>query len=277
MLTVKSNTIVDDKVMLAKAQSEITRLKALLSHALKQLEQKSSISDGHSLSDEMQRLMAENESLRKENSYMKGAMNGGGSVSSRIGMNGNQSSFNNNQNGYNQNGYGGNQNSYNNHRVPSAMTDNGVVPGRKKQRDPDHPSRRASRDSLSGKPLLGTRSLLDGMAKGVKQQQSSYQAFSDYSGQASNRDKDKPQVAFGRKMKMAPKKGAADYNSGTQKYPNFLHCLFAFLAVDSEYESPKHNKKRSNKHNNQHPSSDNDSPDKRHSVGESRVHSKLYK
>ena len=42
MLTVHANTIVDDKQSVAKAQVEIARLKALLSHALKQLE-----SDGH--------------------------------------------------------------------------------------------------------------------------------------------------------------------------------------------------------------------------------------
>ena len=39
MLTVKPNTLVDDKFLLAKAHAEITRLKTLLAHALKQVDQ----------------------------------------------------------------------------------------------------------------------------------------------------------------------------------------------------------------------------------------------
>ena len=73
-VTVKANTVVDDKITLAKAQAEITRLKALLSHALKQLEEKSSSSglgntattlENLQISEENERLKRENQSLKK--------------------------------------------------------------------------------------------------------------------------------------------------------------------------------------------------------------------
>jgi hypothetical protein len=87
-LSVKANTVVDDKVTLAKAQAEIVRLKALLSHALKQLEEKTS-SGGELSSADMVELAEENDRLKEENASLKRALKtqngngggGGGSVS----------------------------------------------------------------------------------------------------------------------------------------------------------------------------------------------------
>lgn len=68
-ITVKANTIVDDKYTLAKAQAEITRLKSLLGHALRQLEEKSG---GLTPSvKELDQLVLENERLKRENESLK--------------------------------------------------------------------------------------------------------------------------------------------------------------------------------------------------------------
>lgn len=77
---VKANTVIDDKLTLAKAQAEISRLKALLSHALKQLEEEKerrpslmtlSNRDGASFNPEVEELLQENERLREENDQLR--------------------------------------------------------------------------------------------------------------------------------------------------------------------------------------------------------------
>lgn len=77
---VKANTVIDDKLTLAKAQAEISRLKALLSHALKQLEEEKerrpslmtlSNRDGASFNPEVEELLQENERLREENESLR--------------------------------------------------------------------------------------------------------------------------------------------------------------------------------------------------------------
>eukprot|EP01033_Poteriospumella_lacustris_P006432 gene6432-4629_t len=77
---VKANTVIDDKLTLAKAQAEISRLKALLSHALKQLEEEKerrpslmtlSNRDGASFNPEVEELLQENERLRDENDALR--------------------------------------------------------------------------------------------------------------------------------------------------------------------------------------------------------------
>jgi regulator of replication initiation timing len=73
-ITVKANTVVDDKVTLAKAQAEITRLKALLGHALKQLEEKSSSLGLTARNIDMLELSEENERLKRENQSLKKLM-----------------------------------------------------------------------------------------------------------------------------------------------------------------------------------------------------------
>eukprot|EP00981_Chlorochromonas_danica_P006143 scaffold1290_cov248-Ochromonas_danica.AAC.28 len=72
-LSVKANTLVDDKVTLAKAQAEITRLKALLSHAMKQIEEKNGGGDSSNLinASEFERLVVENDKLKQENITLK--------------------------------------------------------------------------------------------------------------------------------------------------------------------------------------------------------------
>lgn len=76
-LTVKSNTVIDDKLTLAKAQAEITRLKSLLSHALKQIESRGTAGAGDGSSSEeknasrFETLALENEKLRKENEELR--------------------------------------------------------------------------------------------------------------------------------------------------------------------------------------------------------------
>mmetsp|Transcript_13391 Transcript_13391/g.22322 ORF Transcript_13391/g.22322 Transcript_13391/m.22322 type:complete len:1029 (+) Transcript_13391:37-3123(+) len=78
MLSVKPNTLVDDKFLLNKAHAEITRLKALLGQALKQIEAKNKLTGGlldggggggvnPEVREKMKKLEAENESLRKDN------------------------------------------------------------------------------------------------------------------------------------------------------------------------------------------------------------------
>ncbi len=75
-VTVKANTVVDDKVTLAKAQAEITRLKALLGHALKQLEEKSNgLGSSALLNMDMLQLSEDNEKLRRENQSLKKLLN----------------------------------------------------------------------------------------------------------------------------------------------------------------------------------------------------------
>jgi hypothetical protein len=69
MLSVKPNTLVDDKLLLSKAHEEITRLKALLAHALKQLEQRAK--EGGSDPAELMRLQEENDGLRRDNASLK--------------------------------------------------------------------------------------------------------------------------------------------------------------------------------------------------------------
>lgn len=71
-LTVKANTVVDDKITLAKAQAEIARLKALLTHTMKQLHTKNSGGgDGSDHNYDIERIMEENELLRKENEMLR--------------------------------------------------------------------------------------------------------------------------------------------------------------------------------------------------------------
>lgn len=70
-LQVRANTLVDDKVTLAKAQSEITRLKALLSHAMKQLEEKNGGMENGASASEFERIVVENEKLKRENITLK--------------------------------------------------------------------------------------------------------------------------------------------------------------------------------------------------------------
>lgn len=82
MLTVKANVLVDDKFLLAKAHSEITRLKTLLAHALKQVEQLKAASNGgggsgadsNRESDDLSQLLEENAALKRENQQLKKAM-----------------------------------------------------------------------------------------------------------------------------------------------------------------------------------------------------------
>jgi hypothetical protein len=69
MLSVKPNTLVDDKLLLSKAHEEITRLKTLLAHALKQLEQRAK--EGGSDPAELMRLQEENDGLRRDNASLK--------------------------------------------------------------------------------------------------------------------------------------------------------------------------------------------------------------
>jgi hypothetical protein len=69
MLSVKPNTLVDDKLLLSKAHEEITRLKTLLAHALKQLEQRAR--EGGSDPAELMRLQEENDGLRRDNASLK--------------------------------------------------------------------------------------------------------------------------------------------------------------------------------------------------------------
>lgn len=71
MLSVKPNTLVDDKFLLTKAHGEITRLKTLLAHALKQLESRGKDGTGGPDPAEMLRLQEENESLRRDNANLK--------------------------------------------------------------------------------------------------------------------------------------------------------------------------------------------------------------
>lgn len=192
MLTVKANTLVDDKVMLAKAQSEITRLKALLSHALKQLEQKTSVGDNASYAEEVERLAAENDALRRENKSMRNAMHSNGG---NMHANGAQS-----------------------------LSSLDATPRKRRGQVTPSPgggyssrngSRRTSRDSGVGigmggghgsnKQLLDTKILLEGMSKGGGGRQrpayekSRQEAFSDFSGPSNKGGAEK--VAFGRKMK----------------------------------------------------------------------------
>lgn len=78
---VRANTVIDDKLTLAKAQAEIARLKALLSHALKQLEEEKrerrpslatmSLLDGSSITPDMEELLNDNEALRRENEALR--------------------------------------------------------------------------------------------------------------------------------------------------------------------------------------------------------------
>jgi hypothetical protein len=72
MLSVKANTVVDDKFLLTKAHGEITRLKTLLAHALKQLDQKGK-GDGGADAMELMRLQEENDILRRDNAQLKKA------------------------------------------------------------------------------------------------------------------------------------------------------------------------------------------------------------
>ena len=67
---VRSNTVIDDKALLARAQAEIARLKLLLKHALGSAEGRADLNadviDGGRAGDEMQRVLLENERLRQE-------------------------------------------------------------------------------------------------------------------------------------------------------------------------------------------------------------------
>ena len=69
MLSVKPNTLVDDKQLLTKAHGEITRLKTLLAHALKQLEARGKENGGDPA--ELMRLQEENEALRRDNAALR--------------------------------------------------------------------------------------------------------------------------------------------------------------------------------------------------------------
>lgn len=71
MLSVKANTVVDDKALLAKAQAEITRLKAMLTSD-KMSEQRVS---REKVEEEIERILSENEGLRKENEKLLKRMN----------------------------------------------------------------------------------------------------------------------------------------------------------------------------------------------------------
>lgn len=71
MLSVKPNTLVDDKFLLTKAHGEITRLKTLLAHALKQLEQRGGVDPAETM-----RLQEENEALRRDNAALKKSLQG---------------------------------------------------------------------------------------------------------------------------------------------------------------------------------------------------------
>jgi hypothetical protein len=72
-ITVKANTVVDDKVTLAKAQAEIHRLKALLARTMKQLDLKNTggvSSDGDDCAP-IDRILHDNEELRRENDSLR--------------------------------------------------------------------------------------------------------------------------------------------------------------------------------------------------------------
>jgi hypothetical protein len=71
MLSVKPNTLVDDKLLLTKAYAEINRLKGLLAHALKQLEARGGTAAGGMDPADMMRMREENDSLRRDNTSLK--------------------------------------------------------------------------------------------------------------------------------------------------------------------------------------------------------------
>lgn len=83
-LIVKANTVIDDKVTLAKAQAEIGRLKVLLSHALKQLEEKTTLTQNNGVyaggggggnsgnnPAEFEQLVLENDELKRQNDSLR--------------------------------------------------------------------------------------------------------------------------------------------------------------------------------------------------------------
>jgi len=72
ILSVKANQLVDDKFLLTKAHGEITRLKTLLAHALKQLDQRNK-GEGGADPAEFMRLQEENDALRRDNAALKKA------------------------------------------------------------------------------------------------------------------------------------------------------------------------------------------------------------
>eukprot|EP01031_Cornospumella_fuschlensis_P034132 gene34132-41315_t len=70
-LSVRANTMVDDKLTLAKAQNEVARLKALLSHAMKQLAERDGGSGGGAGGEDYERLVVENDKLKQENASLR--------------------------------------------------------------------------------------------------------------------------------------------------------------------------------------------------------------
>ncbi len=79
-ITVKANTVVDDKITLAKAQAEISRLKSLLAHTMKQLQARDrglnggggDGDDGRAQSaTDIEKIIQENEELRRENDSLR--------------------------------------------------------------------------------------------------------------------------------------------------------------------------------------------------------------
>eukprot|EP01038_Epipyxis_sp_PR26KG_P009086 gene9086-12254_t len=74
MLTVKANSIVDDKQVLIRAENEISRLKSLLTHALKQKEtpNEDMLRRANGMSDiDISNIIKENENLKKEIKALK--------------------------------------------------------------------------------------------------------------------------------------------------------------------------------------------------------------
>ncbi|KAJ1384270.1 hypothetical protein B484DRAFT_410853, partial [Ochromonadaceae sp. CCMP2298] len=76
MLSVKPNTVVDDKLLLSKAYAEITRLKALLAQALKQLERKEDRADRGDRGAMRQAHEQELEQLQTTQAQMQARMQG---------------------------------------------------------------------------------------------------------------------------------------------------------------------------------------------------------
>ena len=202
MLSVKANTLVDDKVLLAKANAEISRLKALLTHALKQLEQKASSENSNG--GEIERLLNENEDLRRENASLLKRMHADSHTSLAS------------------------------HSNSVSSTNEGREP-RDRDRDRDRNRESRNRSSISqtpskssplstprkkkSTPLRDNSRLLDPKQLENKIKKTEYEAFSDFSGPTRDSSKKGNQKkptsnakGFGRHVEPRDTDGSGKYN-----------------------------------------------------------------